>query len=205
MVGITVCVACGDEGSTDSGADGLAHVDFPASSPYALPCGGTHLSGSGHPITDEQVWNDLPNNGPTGGGVSATFPLPSWQSKANVPPSMHPGNFKGRGLPDVAGDADPLTGYRIEVDGSNSVVGGTSAVVPLWAALIALFNQATAKPVCYFNPSLYQQLAAIAGLFRDITPGNNGNYDARPGWNPCTGWGSPNGAAIQQYLGSSGS
>ncbi|MGH9407586.1 MAG: S53 family peptidase [Terriglobia bacterium] len=199
-VGVTVCIACGDDGSTDGVTDGEAHVDFPASSPYALACGGTHLVGSGTAISDEQVWNDLPNNGATGGGISATFGLPSWQSAANVPPSVNPGNFKGRGLPDVAGDADPLTGYQIEVDGSNIVVGGTSAVAPLWAGLIALFNQATARPLGYLNPPLYQQIAPAAGAFHDVTSGNNGSYQAAPGWDACTGWGSPNGAAMLGVL-----
>ena len=104
-VGVTVCVACGDNGSSDGVTDGKAHVDFPASSPYALACGGTHLVGSGNSITDEEVWNDLRDNGATGGGVSDTFPLPSWQNAANVPPSVNPGNRNGRGLPDLAGDA----------------------------------------------------------------------------------------------------
>ncbi len=205
VLGVTVCVACGDDGSTDGVTDGEAHVDFPASSPYALACGGTHLVGSGASITDEEVWNDLPNNGATGGGVSATFPLPSWQANANVPPSVNPGNYKGRGVPDVAGDADPLTGYQVDVDGSNAVVGGTSAVAPLWAGLIALFNQALPNSVGYLNPNLYGKIAAAAGTFHDITSGNNGAYQAGPGWDPCTGWGSPNGAVILQSLTDGGS
>jgi len=203
-LGITVCVAVGDQGSTDGVSDGEAHVDFPASSPYALACGGTHLIGSGTTITAEVVWNDLPNNGATGGGVSATFPLPSYQANANVPPSVNPGNAKGRGVPDVAGDADPFTGYQVDVDGSNTVVGGTSAVAPLWAGLVALLNQALGKSAGYLNPALYTQIAPSGGAFHDITSGNNGSYNAGPGWDPCTGWGTPNGAAILKGL-SSGS
>jgi kumamolisin len=199
-VGVTICVAAGDDGSTDGVTDGLQHVDFPASSPYALACGGTHLVGSGSTISSEQVWNDLPSDGATGGGVSATFPLPTYQAGANVPPSVNPGKFVGRGVPDVAGDADPGTGYQVGVDGSNIVVGGTSAVAPLWAGLIACMNSQLKQSVGYFNPSLYQQIAAEAGTFRDITSGNNGSYKAGPGWDPCTGWGSPNGAAILQAL-----
>jgi kumamolisin len=201
-MGVSVCVACGDNGSTDGVTDGQAHVDFPASSPYALACGGTHLVGAGSSITDEEVWNDLPDNGATGGGVSAIFPLPSWQSTAHVPPSVNPGNFPGRGVPDVAGDADPFTGYQVEVDGSKSVVGGTSAVAPLWAGLLARCNQAAAQ-VGYFNPSLYQKVASASGTFHDITLGNNGAYVAGPGWDACTGWGSPNGAGILAALGKS--
>jgi kumamolisin len=192
-VGVSVCIAAGDDGSTDGVTDGLEHVDFPASSPYALACGGTHLTGSGSTITDEEVWNDLPNDGATGGGVSATFPLPTWQAGAHVPPSVNPGNFVGRGLPDVAGDADPDTGYQVEVDGASIVVGGTSAVAPLWAGLIACFNSSLKTSVGYFNPTLYQQVAAGDGTFHDITSGNNGDYQAGPGWDACTGWGVPTG------------
>jgi kumamolisin len=199
-VGVTVCVACGDDGSSDGVADGKAHVDFPASNPYSLACGGTHLMGSGSSITDEEVWNALPDNGATGGGVSDAFPLPSWQNAANVPPSVNPGNRKGRGLPDVAGDADPLTGYRVEVDGSNAVVGGTSAVAPLFAGLIALFNQALTNSVGYLNPNLYKKVATFPGTFHDIIRGSNGAYQARSGWDACAGWGSPDGAAILSVL-----
>jgi kumamolisin len=199
-VGVTVCVACGDNGSTDGVTDGEAHVDFPASSPYSLACGGTHLTSSGQSITGEEVWNDLPNGGATGGGISATFPIPSWQDAAGVPPSVNPGNFKGRGVPDVAGDADPATGYQIDVDGSSEVVGGTSAVAPLWAGLIALFNQSLKNSVGYLSPNLYQKIALATGAFHDITSGNNGSYQAKAGWDACTGWGSPNGASILQSL-----
>jgi kumamolisin len=199
-VGVSVCIAAGDDGSTDGVTDGLQHVDFPASSPYALACGGTHLVGSGGTITDEEVWNDLPSDGATGGGISATFPLPTWQAGAHVPPSANKGSFVGRGLPDVAGDADPGTGYKVGVDGTNTVVGGTSAVAPLWAGLIACFNSGLKTPIGYFNPTLYQTLAAQAGTFHDITSGNNGSYKAGTGWDACTGWGSPNGTAIMQAL-----
>jgi kumamolisin len=199
-VGVTICVASGDDGSSDGVTDGRAHVDFPASSPYALACGGTHLVGSGGSIADEEVWNELPNNGAAGGGVSDTFPPPPWQKAANVPPSVNPGNRKGRGLPDVAGDADPLTGYQVEVDGVNAVVGGTSAVAPLLAGLIALFNQALTSSVGYLNPNLYKKVAVLAGTFHDVTRGNNGAYHAQPGWDACTGWGSPVGSAILSAL-----
>jgi kumamolisin len=163
-VGVTVCVAAGDNGSTDGVSDGLDHVDFPASSPYSLACGGTTLDLSNGSITSEVVWNDLPNNGATGGGVSETFPIPSWQANANVPPSDNPGNFKGRGLPDVAGDADPETGYQVQVDGSSFVVGGTSAVAPLWAGLIALFNQSLGAPVGYVAVYTGLRVSELVGL-----------------------------------------
>ncbi len=198
-LGVTVCVACGDNGSSDGVSDGSDHVDFPASSPYSLACGGTSLQLSGSNISSEVVWSDGASGGATGGGVSETFPLPSYQSKANVPPSVST-NFKGRGVPDVAGDADPATGYQVESDGSSFTVGGTSAVAPLWAGLIALFNQSLSMPVGYLNPNLYQSVATTSGTFNDITTGNNGDYSAGPGWDACTGWGSPIGTGIEAAL-----
>ena len=200
-VGVTVCVACGDNGSSDGVSDGKYHVDFPASSPYSLACGGTSLKISGSNITSEVVWNDGASGGATGGGVSDTFPLPSYQSKAKVPTSANKGKFKGRGVPDIAGDADPATGYKVTADGSSFVVGGTSAVAPLWAGLVALFNQGLSKPVGYLNTNLYQTVATTKGNFRDITSGNNGHFKAAAGWDPCSGWGSPVGTAIQTALG----
>jgi kumamolisin len=197
-LGITICVAAGDQGSGDGATDNLAHVDFPASSPHALACGGTSLTASRTAITSEVVWNDGPSSA-TGGGISGEFALPSYQDAAHVPPSANPGGTAGRGVPDVAGDADPDSGYQVRVDGENLVIGGTSAVAPLWAGLIALCNQKLAKPVGFVNPLLYGTLAA-AGVCRDITSGNNGAYAAAVGWDACTGWGSPNGAQLLQAL-----
>ncbi len=188
-LGVTITVAAGDDGSSDGVSDGQNHVDFPASSPHVLACGGTRLIGSGTGITSESVWNDGARGGATGGGFSSIFPLPSWQA----------GKVSGklRGVPDVAGDADPESGYNILVDGQQEVVGGTSAVAPLWAALIALINQQRSKPCGFVNPTLY----GSARDFRDITQGNNGSYSAGPGWDPCTGLGSPDGAEIASALG----
>jgi kumamolisin len=198
-LGVTVCVAAGDNGSTDGVTDGLNHVDFPASSPNVLACGGTQLIASGNTITSEVVWNELAmNEGATGGGISDVFPLPSYQSGANVPPSANAGGRVGRGVPDVAGDADPSTGFDTLVDGQSGVIGGTSAVAPLWAALIALVNQNTGKPVGFVNPLLYQN---PNGDFNRITSGNNGAYSAGPGWNACTGLGSPIGSNVEAALG----
>lgn len=200
-MGVTVCVAAGDDGSTDGVTDGLNHVDFPASSPNVLACGGTKLVASGNSITSESVWNELANNeGATGGGVSDVFPLPSYQSNAGVPPSANPGAHVGRGVPDVAGDADPTTGYDTLVDGQSGVIGGTSAVAPLWAGLIALINQSVGKPAGLINPLLYQS-ASTASDFNDITSGNNGAYSAGPGWDACSGLGSPVGAQVAVALG----
>ena len=200
-MGVSVCVAAGDDGSTDGVTDGLNHVDFPASSPNVLACGGTQLVASGASITSETVWNELANNeGATGGGISDVFPLPSWQDGAGVPPSANPSKNVGRGVPDVTGDADPTTGYITRVDGNPDVIGGTSAVAPLWAGLIALINQSIGKPVGFINPLLYQD-AAKAGDLNDITSGNNGAYSAGPGWDACSGLGSPIGTQVAAALG----
>jgi kumamolisin len=196
MLGITVLVAAGDNGSSDGVTDGLAHVDFPASSPNVLACGGTRLTASGTAISSEVVWNDGASGGATGGGISDVFPLPAWQQNAGVPPSANSGGHVGRGVPDVAGDADPATGYSIRVDGSDIVVGGTSAVAPLWAALVALLNEAAKTPLGFVNARLYASPASL----RDVTSGSNGAYSAGPGWDACTGLGSPDGAKLASLL-----
>ena len=185
-LGITIMAAAGDNGSSD-GVTGN-NVDFPASSPHVLGCGGTKLDGSGSTITSEVVWNEsAANEGATGGGVSNVFPLPTWQAGANVPkPTTSSG---GRGVPDVAGNADPATGYNVLVDGQNLVIGGTSAVAPLWAGLIALANAQNGRSAGFLQPQIYAAKAQSA--FRDITSGNNGSFSAGPGWDACTGLGSP--------------
>ena len=191
LAGITVCCAAGDNGSADGVTDGLAHVDFPASSPHVLACGGTSLHADAATIASETVWNN-PAGGATGGGISDVFPLPSWQANAQIPPSANAGAHVGRGVPDVAGDADPATGYRVRIDGNDTIVGGTSAVAPLWSALIARLNGRAAKPLGFVNPLLYANPSAM----RDITSGTNGAYAARAGWDACTGLGTPNGARL---------
>ena len=178
--GITVTVAAGDNGSTD-GETG-PHVDFPASSPWVLACGGTSLPSLSP--SSEVVWNDGSNGGATGGGVSAQFAIPTYQAKAGVP-----GGGVKRGVPDVAGNADPNTGWMIVIDGQNTVIGGTSAVAPMWAAIAAVLSQALGKNVGLLNPALY---ALPAGAMHDITSGNNGTYTAKSGWDCCTGLGTPN-------------
>jgi kumamolisin len=191
-LGVTVLVAAGDGGSSDGVNDGSAHVDFPASSPHVIACGGTRLTATGSTISSEVVWNDGASGGATGGGISDAFDLPAWQQKAKVPPSANAGARVGRGVPDVAANADPQTGYTTFVDGSSGVIGGTSAVAPLIAALVARLNQQASKPLGFINAVLY----ANATAFNDITSGNNGAYKAGPGWDACTGLGSPKGASL---------
>jgi kumamolisin len=228
-MGITVCVAAGDNGSSDGVTDGQVHVDFPASSPYALACGGTKLvaDAATGTVSSEVVWNELAaNEGAGGGGVSDKFTQPTWQNNAGVgtraksqpgttaaagsattvgPGSGGSGGSSGtgwRGVPDVAGNADPVTGYQIYSGGQAQVVGGTSAVAPLWSALIARLAQATGKRFGLIQPLLYAGVSPGADVpgFRDITSGNNGAYAAGPGWDACSGLGSPDGTALLTRL-----
>ena len=197
VVGVTITVAAGDNGSTDGESDGKLHVDFPAASEYVLSCGGTKVEASQSTITSEVVWNELTNNeGATGGGVSKFFALPDYQKHVGVPlqPEIR---FAGRGVPDVSGDADPNTGYQIRVGGKTELIGGTSAVAPLWAGLFALMNQQLGKSLGFANPSLYQ---IGSPAFRDILHGTDGHYRATRGWDACTGLGSPNGTTLLQAL-----
>ena len=186
-LGITITAASGDNGSSDAVTDGKNHVDFPASSPHVLACGGTNLQGSGSTITAETVWNTQPQGGATGGGVSNIFPLPTWQANSKVPKPTDPAG--GRGVPDVAGDADPASGYVVRVDGKTLVIGGTSAVAPLWAGVIAVANQQHGKSAGFIQPAIYAAQGNAA--FRDIVQGNNGSFVASTGWDACTGLGSP--------------
>jgi kumamolisin len=196
-LGITVCAASGDSGSSDGVSDGAPHVDFPASSPFALSCGGTSLHAARSQITSEVVWNDGTAGGAGGGGMSAFFPVPSWQQGlAAAAPSGARTPLSGRGVPDVAGDADPQTGYDIRIDGTDTVIGGTSAVAPLWAGLVALANAVKGHPAGYLNPTLYGHPSAL----HDITQGNNGAFEAAPGWDACTGLGSPIGQQVATVI-----
>ena len=201
LLGISVCAAAGDNGSSDGESDGENHVDFPASSPWVLGCGGTTLIAKNGAIEAETVWNDG-TNGATGGGVSSYFSKPSYQSAIAVPAPTGTTNTSGRGVPDIAGVADPKTGYVILVDGEQGVIGGTSAVAPLWAGLIALLNEQLGKNLGWFHPMLYGTLAQHKVL-HDITAGTNGAFKAGIGWDSCTGLGTPNGQAMLNLLQSS--
>ncbi len=196
-LGVSVLAASGDSGARDDPQSTALVVDFPAACPHALGCGGTRLTVSPSNPPQETVWNDLAvGEGASGGGVSELVPLPGYQAQSAVPKA--PNGFSGRGVPDVAGDADPETGYRVFVHGRETVIGGTSAVAPLWAALLARINEALGIPVGYPNPVLYS--AKALPTFRDVTVGNNGGYAAGPGWDPCTGLGTPNGNALLASL-----
>ncbi|MCB0642887.1 MAG: S53 family peptidase, partial [Phaeodactylibacter sp.] len=194
-LGITVLVASGDKGSSDGVSDGFTHVDYPASSPYVTACGGTSLALA---TGEELVWDDDLRNLGSGGGVSPSYPVPAWQQTFNIP--RHSNGSSGRGVPDIAANADPHKGYAIRVNGQDLVGGGTSAVAPLMAGFVARLNEARAQrgTIGYLNPHLYA--LADTGAFTDITIGNNGKYLAQPGWDACTGLGSPIGAALVAAL-----
>jgi kumamolisin len=194
-LGVTICAASGDSGSSDGVTDGANHVDFPASSPHILACGGTSLKSADGEITSETVWNDGAQGGAGGGGFSNQFPLPAWQASADIKPPAG----GGRGVPDVSGDADPETGYNVLVDGESLVIGGTSAVAPLWSGLIALLNEKLGKPLGFLQPAIYG-LPETADAFHDITSGSNGTFSAGPGWDAATGLGSPSGENLLQAL-----
>jgi len=208
QLGITVCVSTGDDGSEAQERDGRGHVNYPAASPYVLAVGGTTLharqGSAGAVQVTEVVWNDGPGSG-TGGGVSDLTPVPDWQ-KGKVPPSINPGHFAGRAIPDVAANADPDTGYYMMSGGRYQIVGGTSASAPLWAALIARLNVALGNRVGNINALLYSSIGP-GGALRDVTQGNNdtdglleGQFAAGPGWDACTGWGVPDGEKLLSAL-----
>ena len=170
--GVTVCIASGDTGADSKVGDGLAHVQYPASDPWVLSVGGTTIGNIVGTTFDEYAWNDLfsfggfSGNGATGGGISDLFPQPGYQVDAGVPPSVNDGH-QGRGVPDVAANASPNSGYPIIVGGAPSIfpASGTSASAPLWAGLIAVINAALNENVGFVNPVLY---ALGSSVFRDI-------------------------------------
>lgn len=212
LLGVTICVAAGDDGSDDQVGDGHAHVDFPSSSPYVLAVGGTTLKRSASGTVTETAWRDgdglrQDNGGSTGGGVSTYFPRPDWQTVTIK--SINPGAIEGRIVPDVAADASANTGYWVVVDGQGGASGGTSASAPLWASLIARINASLGTPIGYLNPLLFQQGVGGKTLgasgFRDIVSGNNstasiGGYNAGSGYDAVTGWGVPVGTALLEGL-----
>jgi kumamolisin len=208
VVGLTVFVVAGDLGSDSGVGDGKAHVQYPASDPWVTSCGGTTIGNVAGSSFIEATWNDtfVLNDRTlltaTGGGISDFFELPPYQRGACVPTSVND-RHRGRGVPDVAGNASANSGYTIWVGGVESPVPGcgTSAVVPLYAGLAALLNASLGEPVGFLNPLLYA-LGASSGVFRDINDGAenalNGapGYASGPGWDACTGWGSINGIAL---------
>ncbi len=201
VLGVTVLVASGDSGSDCEIGDKHAHALYPGCDPYVTSCGGTEIEDVSGAKFTEVLWND---NGASGGGVSVNFAVPSWQKTVTVPASVNDGHH-GRGIPDVAGNADPNSGYVLTQDGSPSgPIGGTSAVAPLYAGLVALLNAHLNDRAGYLNPTLYK----IAGskVFRDVTCCGTNAYNGAPGykvaagWDATTGFGSINGNLLLAAL-----
>ncbi len=220
-LGVTVCVATGDDGSSDGVKDGLAHVDFPASSPFALAVGGTTIpteAAQGVASGPDRAWKQgdglrADNGGSSGGGVSNVFPRPAWQAGIAVAP-VNPGGLAGRCLPDLAVNADWTNSpYLTVVDGVAKPGGGTSAAAPLVAALITRINAARATAgkarVGCLTPNLYT--AADGGrpmgqaVCVDVVDGDNitapgGGYTAGLGYDAVSGWGTPDGQSLAAAL-----
>jgi kumamolisin len=210
-LGITVCVAAGDDGSADQETDGRAHVDFPASSPHVLAVGGTMFQAA-----EDVVWWEKPGErtnsggGATGGGVSVEFPRPSWQDVTIT--SLNAGSIDGRVVPDVAALAGPPF-YDLVFMGKDSPNGGTSAATPTWAALIALlagnaehpWKPAFLAPQLYANSPGSTETVGAAGC-TDVTTGDNTSstlgkgYAAGSGFDAVSGWGVPDGTALLAAL-----
>jgi kumamolisin len=225
VLGITVCCASGDDGSRGTGderSNGLANVNFPASSPYVLACGGTALCWSGEQIEGEIVWNNTVHGSrlASGGGVSGWFAAPAYQNRIPVPHFTRSSpkktwmsaektalaSHRGRGVPDVAASADSDTGYAIVVGGLDYHGFGTSAAAPLWAALIARLNEGLGRRLGWANRDLYYP--EVARTLRPITHGDNdvcdgkvAFYRARRRWCGCTGLGTPDGVRLLRALG----
>jgi len=205
MAGITVCVSTGDDGSGCGMPDSRAHVEFPASSPFVLAVGGTMVTGQ-----QETGWWQAPGQrsgnkqgGATGGGVSAVFTRPAWQT-ADIR-SINAGAIAGRIVPDVAALAGPPL-YQFTFKGQSIARGGTSASTPVWAALVARMNAAlpAAKRQRFFTPLLYQMGATGC---TDIVSGDNAShpkpgkgYQGQNGYDAVTGWGVPNGKKLLAAL-----
>jgi subtilase family serine protease len=202
--GITVLAASGDHGSSCGLSGGKAHVEYPASDPSVTAVGGTLISDVAGSDFTEDTWQD--NNGwATGGGISDVFKgLPSWQETAHIPKSVNDGHV-GRGIPDIAANADGASGYNLIMGGKPiGAVGGTSAAAPLYAGAIAIVNAQIKHSIGYLNPTLYS--LAAKGVFRDVKDGISNatsgapGYKSGPGWDACTGLGSIKGSAFLAAL-----
>ena len=209
---MSIFAGSGDNGSTNNVAGSIyQHVVFPASSPNLTACGGTAMTiAADGSIGAEIVWMTQDVGATTGGGVSWEFALPPYQqgfgvgvpSNPNPPPYANPQvGAVGRGVPDVASHADGFQGITQSVNWAQGfpVFGGTGAAASLWAGLITRINQLKGVPTGFLNGVLYSRLQPLG--VNDVTQGTNGYYSAGPGWDACTGWGSPNGQVIANLIG----
>ncbi len=206
--GISICYSSGDSGA-DLDNDRQPHVHYPASSPYVLGCGGTLLPIATPDPDRQSAWNESHSSADsaasadsgaeilaTGGGFSHHFPRPSWQLAPSQQEAAQP--TSGRGVPDVAGKADYASAYHCVLVGRSVLGGGTSAAAPMWAALLVRLNQALGHRIGWLSPLLYQ--ASFTKALDSIDQGGNGYYNTAPGWDPCTGLGTPSGQALLTAL-----
>lgn len=195
------------QASGDSGAYS-GSVYFPADDPYVTVVGGTTLSTQDGEWSAESAWNDGDGHA-SGGGYSATYALPSWQSGLSM--AANGGSASRRNLPDVAMLGDNV--FCIADNGQHERFMGTSISAPLWAAFTALINQQAAlngqPAIGFLNPALYSigKSASYSDAFHDIASGDNGtnsrtrSFRAVAGYDLCTGWGTPTGSnTIGQIL-----
>jgi kumamolisin len=215
--GVTVCCSSGDFGAHNTPEPArLRHVNFPASSPAVLACGGTTLVAQGGEISGERAWKQILGGQPlaSGGGMSGFFPTPAYQSRLELPAAAGtwraPGlgeDFRGRWLPDVAANADFTSAVALRLAGQEVVGGGTSAATPIWAALVARLAACLGRPLGGLNPTLYRLAEGTA--LADVTHGDSHppvlglgpeGWEAGPGWDPVTGLGTPMGRALLEAL-----
>jgi kumamolisin len=197
IMGITIVCAVGDDGRSANEKEGKSHVDFPASSPWVIACGGTTFKSEGGTAT-ETAWQRGTGSGSTVGSVSTFFRLPDYQADASVPLSTVRSRFAGRAIPDVVACADPAIAYSVLIDGKPCVTGGTSAVAPLWAGLTALLNEQLGTRVGFLNPLFYGTFLQHKAL--NNISGTNQDVHAHAVWHASTGMGSPNGQAMLNIL-----
>ena len=210
---VTVVVASGDYGAIGNGSSTpRKEVSLPASDPWALAAGGTTLTANRATgaYQSETAWN-VQSGSPdgSGGGFSRLFARPSYQNGV-------PGIGAARGVPDVAGEATGTSGMALAFsapsDGEVLIgAGGTSAAAPFWAGLIALADQEAGHALGFVNPAIYRVARSplYHQAFHDITTGNNTvalngvtitGDQAGPGWDPVTGWGTPDAQVLIPLL-----
>lgn len=202
---VTVLTSSGDLGSSGTNSGMGLNVQLPASNPYVLAVGGTEVHHEDGSIINEKVWQQTltvmtkSTTAASGGGFSKYWGIPGYQLNSILKEDYKQAK---RGIPDVAANASTYPGIFIQVHESEQISLGTSAATPLWAALIARINQYLASlglPTAGFiNPFIYQN--ELSHAFNQITEGSNGAYLADPGWDPCTGLGTPNGDVLMRKI-----
>lgn len=217
---VTVFASTGDFGSANLELNGTTFfpfptVDFPASSPWVTAVGGTSLFAdtSGN-YQSETVWNDGPADA-GGGGISQVFEEPAYQEN-NLPASVRATLGDHRGIPDISYNGDPNTTILVYTSfipnqAAYFGIGGTSEGSPQWAGIIAIANQRAGHPLGFLNPALYKigNSSDAADAYHDITVGNNAQpgippgipgYNATPGWDLASGWGTPKAGELIEEL-----